>query len=46
MQLSQRNVKKIVERHAGKIWVESALGQGTIFYFTLEGTVHSHAEAA
>ena len=28
-------VKKIVEQHDGKLWVESHKDEGSIFYFTL-----------
>ena len=34
-------VQKLVERHHGRIWLESIPGEGTVFYFTLssrEGT--------
>ncbi len=32
-------VKKIIERHGGKIWIESAIGVGTTIFFTIGDAV-------
>jgi signal transduction histidine kinase len=38
-------VRKIIGRHDGDVWLESEVGQGTTFYFTLGHNARSQHAA-
>ncbi len=40
------SVKSIIETYSGSIWVESRIGEGTSFFFTVNGQYLANAAQA
>ncbi|HRQ33337.1 MAG TPA: ATP-binding protein, partial [Anaerolineales bacterium] len=38
-------VRRIIEVHGGKVWLDSSLGRGSVFFFSLPVAISNNTEA-